>query len=98
LRRPLVAIRLSACPANLISIGFAQAIPDFGGGRRNTTAPRRATSSPARHFGRNACRYVETSHAVAGPDHKAAQLPAFFLRFVGRITCEARHPCVVKTS
>jgi hypothetical protein len=57
-----------------------------------------ATSSPARHFGRNACRYVETSHAVAGPDHKAAQLPAFFLRFVGPITCEARHPCVVKTS
>jgi hypothetical protein len=57
-----------------------------------------ATSSPARHFGRDACRYVETSHAVAGPDHKAAQLPAFFLRFVGPITCEARHPCVVKTS
>jgi hypothetical protein len=36
-----MAIRLSVYPANLISIGFAHVIPDFGGDRRNSAVPRR---------------------------------------------------------
>jgi hypothetical protein len=62
-RLPLVAIHLSAGPANLVSLGFAPAMLDFGETRRIST-PRGGApaSSAARHFARGGGRYVETSH------------------------------------
>jgi hypothetical protein len=77
-RPPLIAIRLSACSANLVSIGFTLAIPDFGEGRRNSTTPRRATSSQRDIL---VAMPVDTSKRRIrwpAPTHKAAQLPAFF--------------------
>jgi ABC-2 type transport system ATP-binding protein len=86
-RLPLVAIHLSAGPANLVSIGFARAIPISagpGGFRRRTAARPRP---PLRDILLAAAVDMSKRRIRRGPPaHKAAQLPAFSVHLAGRIT------------
>jgi hypothetical protein len=93
-----VTIHLSARPANLIAIGFALVIPDFGETRRIST-PRRGGGPPLRDILLAAAVDMSKRRIrYRPPAHKAAQCRPFHCASPDGSRHEARHPCVVKTS